>query len=80
MMVLFRAIDVYTLSNSGAFGEYGPTTLRGFIPGHKSIPLYTNNLEAFASVMTLFIQIDYLLVHIVDGATQGIYALETYCQ
>ena len=40
-----RAIDVYTLSNSGAFGEHGPTTVG--LSGHKSIPLYTNNLEAF---------------------------------
>ena len=40
-----RAMDVYTLSNSGAFGEHGPTTVG--LSGHKSIPLYTNNLEAF---------------------------------
>lgn len=40
-----RAIDVYTLSNSGAYGEHGPTTVG--LSGHKSIPLYTNNLEAF---------------------------------
>ena len=35
-----RAIDIYTLSNSGAFGEHGPTTVG--LSGHKSIPLYTN--------------------------------------
>ena len=33
-----RAIDVYTLSNTGAFGEHGPTTVG--LSGHKSIPLY----------------------------------------
>lgn len=41
----YCAIDIYTLSNSGAFGEHGPTTVG--LSGHKSIPLYTNNLEAF---------------------------------
>ena len=39
-----RAIDVYTLSNSGAYGEHGPTTVG--LSGHKSIPLYEGSLEA----------------------------------
>ena len=39
-----RAIDLYTLSNTGAYGEHGPTTVG--LSGHKSIPLYTGNLEA----------------------------------
>lgn len=33
-----RAMDVYTLSNTGAYGEHGPTTVG--LSGHKSIPLY----------------------------------------
>ena len=33
-----RAIDLYTLSNTGAYGEHGPTTVG--LSGHKSIPLY----------------------------------------
>ena len=37
-----KAIDVYTLSNTGDFGEHGPTTVG--LSGHKSIPLYSNNL------------------------------------
>lgn len=40
-----RAIDMHTLSNSGAYGEHGPTTVG--LSGHKSIPLYTHNLRAF---------------------------------
>ena len=40
-----RAIDLYTLSNTGAYGEHGPTTVG--LSGHKSIPLYNGNLEAF---------------------------------
>ncbi len=39
-----RAIDLYTLSNTGAYGEHGPTTVG--LSGHKSIPLYTS-AEAF---------------------------------
>ena len=30
-----RAIDLYTLSNTGAYGEHGPTTVG--LSGHKSI-------------------------------------------
>lgn len=29
-----RALDVYTLSNTGAYGEHGPTTVG--LSGHKS--------------------------------------------
>ena len=71
-----RAIDVYTLSNSGAFGEHGPTTVG--LSGHKSIPLYTNNLEAFR------FHYDVVYTNRLSsgayrgyGATQGIYTLET---
>ncbi len=32
-----RAMDIYTLSNTGAYGEHGPTTVG--LSGHKSIPL-----------------------------------------
>ena len=35
---IFQAMDVYTLSNTGAYGEHGPTTVG--LSGHKSIPLY----------------------------------------
>lgn len=35
---ILQAMDVYTLSNTGAFGEHGPTTVG--LSGHKSIPLY----------------------------------------
>ena len=37
-----RALDLYTLSNTGAYGEHGPTTVG--LSGHKSIPLYTGSL------------------------------------
>lgn len=44
---IIKGIDVYTLSNTGAFGEHGPTTVG--LSGHKSIPLY-GKAEAFRFV------------------------------
>ena len=71
-----RGLDLYTLSNSGAYGEHGPTTVG--LSGHKSIPLYTGGLEAFrfgydgvcTNTMAACAYRGY-------GATQGIFALET---
>ncbi|MDO4616177.1 MAG: molybdopterin-dependent oxidoreductase [Lachnospiraceae bacterium] len=71
-----RALDVYTLSNSGAYSEHGPTTVG--LSGHKSIPLYTGSLEAF--------RFDYDVVYTNTmaagayrgyGATQGTFAVES---
>ena len=39
-----RAIDLYTLSNGGAYGEHSTTTVG--LSGHKAIPLYTGGCEA----------------------------------
>ena len=67
-----RGLDLYTLSNTGAYGEHGPTTVG--LSGHKSIPLYTGGLEAFRFgydvVYTNTMAAGY-------GATQGIFALES---
>ena len=71
-----RAIDVYTLSNSGAYGEHGPTTVG--LSGHKSIPLYEGSLEAhrfsydvvYSNVMSAGAYRGY-------GATQGQFAVES---
>ena len=35
---IIKGIDLHTLSNTGAYGEHGPTTVG--LSGHKSIPLY----------------------------------------
>lgn len=70
-----RAIDVYTLSNTGAFGEHGPTTVG--LSGHKSIPLY-GKTDAFR------FQYDVVYTNVMSagayrgyGATQGIFAVES---
>ncbi len=70
-----RAVDLYTLSNTGAYGEHGPTTVG--LSGHKSIPLY-GRVEAFrfgydvvyTNVMSAGAYRGY-------GATQGLFAMES---
>lgn len=70
-----RAIDLYTLSNTGAYGEHGPTTVG--LSGHKSLPLY-NHVEAsrftydvvYSNTMRAGAYRGY-------GATQGQFAVES---
>ncbi len=71
-----RCVDLYTLSNTGAYGEHGPTTVG--LSGHKSIPLYTGNLEAYRfSYDVVYTNLQASGAYRGYGATQGIYALET---
>ena len=69
-----RAIDLYTLSNTGAYGEHGPTTVG--LSGHKSIPIYRTEAYRFrcdvvyTNVMSAGAYRGY-------GATQGIFAVES---
>lgn len=70
-----RGIDVYTLSNTGAYGEHGPTTVG--LSGHKSIPLY-RDLDAYRFTY------DVVYTNVMSagayrgyGATQGIFAVES---
>ena len=71
-----RCIDLYTLSNTGAYGEHGPTTVG--LSGHKAIPLYTGGLEAYRfSYDVVYTNHQAAGAYRGYGATQGIYALET---
>lgn len=71
-----RALDLYTLSNTGAYGEHGPTTVG--LSGHKSIPLYTGGLEAYRfGYDVVYTNLQAAGAYRGYGATQGIYALET---
>lgn len=71
-----RALDLYTLSNSGAYGEHGPTTVG--LSGHKSIPLYTGSLEAYRfSYDVVYTNHQAAGAYRGYGATQGIFALES---
>ncbi|MBR6766658.1 MAG: molybdopterin-dependent oxidoreductase [Clostridia bacterium] len=71
-----RALDLYTLSNSGAYGEHGPTTVG--LSGHKSIPLYTGSLEAHRFAFdVVYTNHQSAGAYRGYGATQGIFAVES---
>ena len=71
-----RALDLYTLSNSGAYGEHGPTTVG--LSGHKSIPLYTGGLEAYRfGYDVVYTNLQAAGAYRGYGATQGIFAVES---
>ena len=71
-----RALDLYTLSNSGAYGEHGPTTVG--LSGHKAIPLYTGSLEAFRfHYDVVYTNLQAAGAYRGYGATQGIFAVES---
>ena len=72
---IIKAIYMYTLSNAGAYGDHGPTTVG--LSGHKSMPLY-NGAKAY--------KFEYDVVYSNTmgagayrgyGATQGLFALES---
>lgn len=72
---IIRGIDLYTLSNTGAFGEHGPTTVG--LSGHKSIPLY-GRTEAFRfSYDVVYTNVMSSGAYRGYGATQGIFAVES---
>lgn len=71
-----RAMDVYTLSNTGAYSEHGPTTVG--LSGHKSIPLYTGGLKAFRfGYDVVYTNVQAAGAYRGYGATQGIFAVES---
>lgn len=71
-----RAMDLYTLSNSGAYGEHGPTTVG--LSGHKSIPMYTGTLEAYRFAYdVVYTNLQAAGAYRGYGATQGIFAVES---
>ena len=71
-----RALDVYTLSNTGAYGEHGPTTVG--LSGHKPIPMYNKNQEAHRfHYDVVYTNVQAAGAYRGYGATQGIYAVET---
>lgn len=71
-----RGLDLYTLSNTGAYGEHGPTMVG--LSGHKSIPLYTGGLEAFRfGYDVVYTNTMAAGAYRGYGATQGIFALES---
>ena len=72
---IVRGIDLYTLSNTGAYGEHGPTTVG--LSGRKSIPLY-GKAEAFRFVSDV-VYTNHMSAGAYRGygATQGLFAVES---
>ena len=72
---IVRGIDLYPLSNTGAYGEHGPTTVG--LSGHKSIPLY-GKAEAFRFVSDV-VYTNHMSsgAYRGYGATQGLFAVES---
>lgn len=70
-----RGIDLYTLSNTGAYGEHGPTTVG--LSGHKSIPLY-GKADAFRFISDV-VYTNHMSAGAYRGygATQGLFAVES---
>ena len=71
---MVRAVDVYTLSNTGAYGEHGPTTVG--LSGHKSIPIYTPEAFRFAYDV-VYTNHQSSGAYRGYGATQGLFAVES---
>ncbi|MDO4269015.1 MAG: xanthine dehydrogenase family protein molybdopterin-binding subunit, partial [Eubacteriales bacterium] len=72
---IFQAIEVYTLSNTGAFGEHGPTTVG--LSGHKSIPLYSTPKAYRFHYDVVYTNTMSAGAYRGYGATQGIFAVES---
>lgn len=70
-----RAIDLYALSNAGAYGDHGPTTI-GLV-GHKSLSLYGSLKAARFGCDVVYTNTMGGGAYRGYGATQGIFAVET---
>ena len=72
---IIQAIHIYTLSNAGAYGEHGPTTVG--LSGHKSMPLYSTPKAYKFDFDVVYSNTMGGGAYRGYGATQGIFALES---
>ena len=72
---IVKAIDVYTLSNTGAYGEHSSTTVG--LSGHKSIALYRHTEAHRFAFDVVYTNVQAAGAYRGYGATQGIYAVES---
>lgn len=70
-----EAIDLYTLSNQGAYGEHGPTTVG--LAGHKSLPLYNHVKASRFTYDVVYTNTMRAGAYRGYGATQGQFAVES---
>ena len=72
---IVKAIALYTLSNTGAYGEHGPTTVG--LSGHKSIALYRHTEAYRFAYDVVYTNMQAAGAYRGYGATQGIFAVES---
>ena len=72
---IVKAIDLYNLSNTGAYGEHGPTTVG--LSGHKSIALYRHTEAYRFAYDVVYTNMQAAGAYRGYGATQGIFAVES---
>lgn len=72
---IIRALDVYALSNAGAYGEHSPTTVG--LSGHKSIALYRHTEAYRFAYDVVYTNVQAAGAYRGYGATQGIFAVES---
>lgn len=72
---IIKAIDVYTLSNTGAYGEHSSTTVG--LSGHKSIGLYRHTEAYRFAFDVVYTNVQAAGAYRGYGATQGIFAVES---
>ena len=70
-----RALDVFTLSNTGAYGEHGASTVG--LSGHKSIPLYRYARDFRFDSRVVYTNTVPAGAYRGFGATQGLFAVES---
>ena len=70
-----EAIDLYTLSNQGAYGEHGPTTIG--LAGYKSLPLYNHVKASRFTYDVVYTNTMRAGAYRGYGATQGQFAVES---
>ena len=70
-----EAIDLYTLSNQGAYGEHGPTTIG--LAGHKSLPVYNHVKASRFTYDVVYTNTMRAGAYRGYGATQGQFAVES---
>lgn len=69
------AIDLHTLSNTGAYGEHGSTTVG--LSGHKSLPIYNHTLASRFRYDVVYTNTMQAGAYRGYGATQGQFAVES---
>ena len=69
------AIDLYTLSNAGAYGYHAPTTVG--LSGHKTLPIYNRALASRFAYDVVYTNTEPAGAFRGYGATQGCFAVES---